>query len=279
MQKIIIAFTILAASLFVSCHKQDNLPEPQRLHLNLSINNGADTKARKTDWESGDVVYVFFRIEDTSPIPYLKLTYDGTAWNPSWTPGHEAEIAGTSSGKLVAVYSPVGFPVEELYWLGRLSAYRYSGSDEGVYFLAAESVDYTVTAGTLSATLNMVSYDNWVNFVIKDIPSADVSNWNFACDKMLKSRLGGVDTDFRTFLSNNNYGEAVRGFAYKGEVMFGGPIKGLGTANDYTFTVVNNNGTPENTSDDVTYQATFANKTLKGRNQIVLPDISTWPTI
>ena len=281
MKKIFIPFIVLTASLFVSCGKQDIQPEEQHLRLNLTINNEASTRARKADWEAGDVVNVFFRIEDTSPIPYLKLTYDGTDWEPTWTAGHEAEIAGTTGGKLIAVYSPVSCYVESMKWWGVFSGYaQLSHINGGIYCLVAEKVDYTVSDGALTATMNMVSlYDTWVNFVIKDIDPATVDNWTFACNHVLKASFCGVKNSFAKLTSAGGYGDAVPGFAYKGEVMFGGPVNAIGKASDYTFTVVNNNGTPSDTSDDVAYQATFTGRTLHAMDQIVLPDISTWPTL
>ena len=275
MKKIILfAAAVLA---FASCSKQEPQTEIEKhLTLNFTINNGTPTKAGKTGWEAGDVVYIFFQPLDTrTEIEYLALEYDGSKWSETWTSGLETEIAGTTSGTLTAVYCPGGINIENFYiWSGH--GYSVNGTKDRMY-LSAEKVSYTVSGGMLSATLDMYPKRDWVNFVLKGIPEAEAGNWTVACTNILQSCFAGVRYDGSISRANGDIGGKLPGFMSGGDLVFGGVIYNstyFGQERDYTVTVVNNKGTSD-TSDDVTYTKTFT-KIINQYDQIILPDPTLW---
>ena len=94
----------------MSCNKELTPNEvkqggPIDVVFNLSATHpdGADTKAVKPAWETGDVVFVFFS-EQTAPA-YLELKYDGTKWVN--TPKDLSFKTG-ETGNMTAVYLPFG---------------------------------------------------------------------------------------------------------------------------------------------------------------------------
>ena len=56
---------------------------PHHLTIDISVKYAApDTRAVKSLWESGDKVYVFIDLdESTTEAEYITLTYDGSVWN------------------------------------------------------------------------------------------------------------------------------------------------------------------------------------------------------
>lgn len=71
MKKTIIILSALAA--LVACNKENTQPESTPTVFNITITREDDTKAVKSAWEDGDVVYVFF---STVAAPnYVKLLF------------------------------------------------------------------------------------------------------------------------------------------------------------------------------------------------------------
>ena len=76
MKKTIIILSALAA--LVACNKENTQPESTPTVFNITITREDDTKAVKSAWEDGDVVYVFF---STVAAPnYVKYSYSSGAW-------------------------------------------------------------------------------------------------------------------------------------------------------------------------------------------------------
>ena len=74
---------IMAVAVFVSCGQENLLPEDETVQVtpitfNLTANHPDATKAVKTGWEAGDVIFVFFTGVD-APM-HLKMTYNGSTW-------------------------------------------------------------------------------------------------------------------------------------------------------------------------------------------------------
>ena len=78
-------FIILAIATMVSCEKRsieldsEDPQEPKEIVFNLDAKHpGTATRAVKTGWETGDVVFVFF--SGASAPAYLEMKWDGTKW-------------------------------------------------------------------------------------------------------------------------------------------------------------------------------------------------------
>ena len=269
--KKITLLTILGVALmaFSACNKEE-VPASRTLKLDLNIIHSSDTKAVKTDWESGDKIYVFFgKPEDHTTPAYLTLTFDGSSWTEAWTEGLEAEIAATPSGKLCAVYTPGKFDTIEYsdYW----KQYYLINSDTG-WYLRCGKVDYSVSKGVLTATLNMQRESDFVQFYLEG-QAANAGNLQFSCDQIMKIKLGGV-SESGIFSSNYDYGYAIDGVAYKGGLMFSGILNSSanGVETSYTLKITDTKGTVD-TADDVVYSTT-ATKTMKYGDAFVLPALN-----
>lgn len=137
--------------------KENGAIDLSKLVFNIQVKNADATKAVKTAWENGDVVYAFFEDNTTQ---YVKMTYDGTSW------GYEDKSGGTSfdgltltaSGKKVsAVYMPAFVCSEAPSY----ATDKWTFGSVNGYFQTAEGVEYTVTSTadvtTLSATLSLTA--------------------------------------------------------------------------------------------------------------------------
>ena len=267
MKKITLLTIFGVALMALSACNKEEVPASKTLKLDLNIINDSDTKAVKTGWESGDKIYVFFgKPADHTTPAYLTLTYGGGSWNEAWTAGLEAEIAATPSGKLCAVYTPGNFDAIEYsdYW----KQYSFINSDPG-WYLTCGMVDYSVSKGVLTATLNMERESDFVQFYLEG-QAANAGNLQFSCDQILKIRLGGVGNE-GIFSSNYSYGDAIDGIAYKGGLMFSGLLNSQ-LETSYTLVIKDNKGTVD-TADDVVYSTT-ATKTMKYGDAFVLPALN-----
>ena len=115
--KKIFALALAALAALVSCQKESNSPEPQpqaqpKIVFELTANYSGDapaTKAIKTGWETGDVIFVFF--EGVEAPKHLQMRYDGTAWTTVEMNGDTEGAIGLSNGNeglMRALYLPFG---------------------------------------------------------------------------------------------------------------------------------------------------------------------------
>ena len=273
--KKITLFTIFGVALMAlsACSKEE-VPAPKTLKLDLNITHDSYTKAVKTGWESGDKIYVFFgKPEDHTTPAYLTLTFDGSSWTEAWTAGLEAEIASTASGKLHAVYTPG--KLGTISYSSYDKIYNFTGSDPG-WYLRCGYVNYSVSKGVLTATLNMQRESGYVQFYLEG-EADNAGKLQFSCDQIMLIKLGGV-SESGIFSSNVDYGEAIDGVAYKGGLMFSGILHydAAGVATPYTLKITDNKGTVD-TADDVVYTTT-ATKTISYGAALALPalDNKAW---
>ena len=91
-------YLIMAAGLMgcakemVPASEENQTGKPMTFEINV-----LQTKAAKTDWATGDVIYVFFQgISDK----YLALTYNGSGWDESCPAGDllDTDFASVSGG-------------------------------------------------------------------------------------------------------------------------------------------------------------------------------------
>lgn len=82
--KRILTFSLAALVALVSCQEGSLLPEVDPapagvpIVFDLTADYGSATKAVKTAWEAGDVIFVFF--EGVEAPRHLQMRYDGAAW-------------------------------------------------------------------------------------------------------------------------------------------------------------------------------------------------------
>ena len=105
-----LAILMLAGLTLLACTKEAPVTTDASspLAFNLTVTHPQDTKAVKTAWEDGDVVFVFF--SEAEAPRYLEMKYD--AKNDAWiqTPKNgTAEGSFTlTGGTMTAIYLPFG---------------------------------------------------------------------------------------------------------------------------------------------------------------------------
>ena len=176
MKKIIYLFAAAATLLAASCNKIETTEQeitPDAIQLNIKVANltgTPDTKAAKTDWESGDKINIWFDDwNNTEPpvenhIPDMVITYDGSVWKVS------SQVSGLSArlkanGKLTALFegfndlSKYTYNYDRGEWFHPANRYLEVAADK-VYnspmVVYAEGLSYSYSGGTITAKL-----DNW----------------------------------------------------------------------------------------------------------------------
>ena len=255
MKKILFAFSALAIALAVGCSKEDiDIPSPEyKLVVNMDKPTfGDDTRAERTSWKDGDVVYVVFNGDVYSGVTkrkYLKLTYNDSSWTPEWAGTTAAEVAAKETKTLLAGYMdkvPTGVEL----WNGGL----YLNTEFiGVCCMTCKDGTYTVEGSTI--TLNMTLKPEVAQITIKNLKVAD--GWELKCDQLLSIKGFGIGAS--AYTSNLEYNDSLRGYANDDGVSFyGAPRNGT---NDYTFTLYN---------DSKTYTRTFSEKSLKDGDAVIM---------
>ncbi len=275
MKKAIVFLSALLA--LVGCNKEMTQPESTPTVFNITVNYGDGTKAAKTGWENGDVVYVFFSTVEAPK--YLKLSYNGTWTATKYNGATEEDFDITSNGKMTAIYLPYGN--SETVSAKNETSFVF-GNSYTSYYLKAEKADYTVSGGVVSGTLNMVAPEGFVQFAMphtngttKFFRETAVA-YTLSEAHLTPCAFASVAAD-GTISNVTGYsaGDPITGYFYgvgtARTINFSGILDTPGVATDYAFSFVNNNGTVA-TYDDVTY-------TLSGNRTIAAKDAIKFPTI
>ncbi len=304
MRKAFLMMVCAALVALVSCEKQPLNPVDEAtvenpagnisLTFNLSATHpdGADTKAVKTAWENGDVLFVFF--SGVAAPKYLKLTYNiGTGvWSGTEMNGASAEALGlaeSATGTMRAVFLPFGSGATVQDDGGgnfKFSTQYYS------YYLTA-TLPYTVTGGEVSGVFDMQMPAGYVQFFVDAAYPEGVIELREP--HLTPTGVGSISADVATLTEATlAHGAPLPGYGYEKEdkdlgenngYLFSGILsdgtKGVenarNEARDYHFTIVKDgwNGTY--------YTKTFTGKTLytsatTGR-AVKLPVLGDWTTI
>ena len=241
---------LCAAVALFSCTKEypvteEPMASPMTFNLSVSHAEADATKALKSGWEDGDVVYVFFK---NIAQKYLKLSYDGTDWTttecntedsgPKFT---EDDFSGINDDDklMTAVYIP-HYAVRVSFNNAAIAFFFRAASGEYIYtyYMFAEAVPYEVSGKEVSGTLTMQKPDNFVQFFVPNIPEEDAPLYRLREDNLMPASCFGVTiTGGVGFLSRGD-GYCLQGFPYKGGVLFAGELTSAGTATDYAFQLV-----------------------------------------
>ena len=273
MKKTIIILSALAA--LVACNKENTQPESTPTVFNITITREDDTKAVKSAWEDGDVVYVFF---STVAAPnYVKYSHSSGAW----TNEKIGTFNITTDGTMTAIYLPFGNG-ETVSADGTSFVF---GNNYTSYYLKS-TVNYTISGGVVSGTLNMKVPDGFVQFAMPLTNGTTQFFRETAGAYTLKEAhltpcaLASVDKDGNIInKTGSDYaaGKPVTGYIYDDgnakSINFSGILSSIGAATDYAFEFVNNIGTAA-TNDDVTYTLS-GNKTMAAKAAIKFPLISS----
>lgn len=183
--------------------------------FNLSATHPDDvaTKAVKTGWETGDVVFVFF---STAAAPqYLEMKWNGTEWVNTEKNG--LSLADGATGTMRAIFLPFGSNATVSSAGGSFifSETYYS------YYLTA-TLEYSVTGGHVSGTFEMQIPSDYVQFYIEDAAAVDGS-YTLGIDAVIPVGVASIGPDcLITETSDREAKDDLPGYAYGGGLLFSG---------------------------------------------------------
>ena len=227
-------YLILAAGLagcakeMVPASEENQTGKPMTFEINV-----LQTKAEKSAWADGDVIYVFFKDLGEK---YLKLTYSDSGWNESFPAGEllDTDFAALEDKTLTAVHFPV--PVNVVYE----EDYQFSFYDSGgwipqTFYLSESDKDYTVDGTTVTASLSLSKPYGAVLFHIAGL-TENVGDYSLSCPLVASFACIGVTTDGSVVEEEFEADSYLPGFADADGAIYTGRL--LSTSpEDYTFTL------------------------------------------
>ncbi|MBR5255944.1 MAG: hypothetical protein IKV62_04120 [Bacteroidales bacterium] len=280
---------------------------PGHLTVDIKVGYEGETRSVKTGWETGDKIYVVFDSYFTDDLTvgtsetayYLTLTYNGSSWNSSFSDRALEEYLldpEHASGQLAAAYSTAWQATDFKYESGSIGNVKIarliptSKSATPGMFLYAQNVDYSVTDGKLTATLNMSIDNTVVHFFIPGISSTDSGRYSLKCDFLgyiacsyFMTSHWPSDENYRAPAVNHPdyFDRTIPATACQDGAYFCASLhsSARGKSIQYYFQIIDNNGTEIETDDYV--RSMTVTTTLNGRDAIALPslDDERWNTV
>ena len=276
----------------LSCQKEslDIMETPQtpeipaaKISFNLDATHpdGAGTKAVKTGWETGDVIFVFF---SNSKAPgYLEMKWDGSQW--LFTEKNNLLLADGDTGTMWAVHQPFGNDNEVTADENGNWAFR----DIHYTYCLDGSLPYTVSdGGQVSGTFDMRIPWGYVQFFLDDSAASSTRQMELRERNICPMGVLHVAPAYGAFLNVEAGGAPMPGYVYDKESKAAGEQKGWlfsgvlapaarGNGTDYHFTLVDG-GWEGNY-----YRKSFLNKSYYTgdveRRALKLPSIGSWTSI
>ena len=231
--------TIIAVllSFILSCGKENQTvePVPEKVVFNLTVSPPVDAssyKLVKTEWEEGDVLFVFF--SGISAPKYLKMSYNGSSWTSTEMYGSTSGSLGLKNGdkgSIRAVYLPFG---NDVTVAADGTDFKFSKTVYS-YYLTSNS-KYSVADNTVSGSLNMSLAGDYVQFFVEDASAVDGA-YLLDTDAVVPSGLVSVSSDGSLYETIDNTqtvdkvaGDSMTGYACSGGYLFSGRL-----VNDYKF--------------------------------------------
>lgn len=223
-------FLLLAVlALLCSCNKHNPepapVPEPDQIVFDLSAihpGEGLPSKARKTNWENGDVIFVFFTGVESPK--YLKMSFNGSSWSSTEMDGKKTGSLGLANedrGTMTAVYLPFGngATVSE----GADGSFVFSDTYYAYYLTG--TLEYVVTANKVSGAFQMYIPEGFVQFFVEDANAADGA-YRLETDAVVPVGLSSVAKDGTITELVEDVGVNLYGYAYCGGYLFSGKLNG-----------------------------------------------------
>ena len=265
MKKTFAILWVALVALMFSCKKEsieepENLNEilPEKIIFDLTATHPESTKAIKTGWESGDVIFVFFT--GKAAPAYLEMRWDGTEWKN--TP-KGLSLSNGESGTMRAVYLPYG---SSLTVQADGSSFRFSETQYSYYLTATRP--YKVSEGKVSATFNMSIPEGYVQFYIP----ASADDFTLRQDYITPVGVALVQADGTiSETTDKAAGDAMTGYAYGEGRQFSGIISADadGQSRHWWFSLKN-----ESTGTQHTFFR--PGKSLSKGYAVSLPEVDKW---
>ena len=224
-------FLIMAAGL-LSCAKEMN-PAPEKapagvpMSFNITVTG---TKAEKTNWANGDVVYVFFKgLEEK----YLTLTYDGSGWTDASGGGTltDTDFSTLTTQTLTAVHLPVEADVA---FVDGAFVFTKGGNPVYNYYLYQTGKEYTVDGTTVTASLEMGKPAGIAQFHVAGITDY-AELYCFSSSEIRPVACSGVTVDGSVVEKVKPAGDQLWGVDDADGLVFGGRLENPGAAAEYKF--------------------------------------------
>ena len=263
MKKILFALSTLVI-FAVGCSKDDIDTTVTKYDLVVNMDKpsfGDSTRAARTSWENGDVVYIVFNgdVSAGSDVKkYLALTYNGSSWTPTWVGTNAAEVAAKETKTFCAGYINDDVGTINIYSMGFIMFSRTV--DNGVCVMTCSDGSYTVEDSTI--TLNMTLKHDCAQVTVRGLDVAD--GWTLKSNGLMKLSGFSIDMSNGAGTSNNNYDAYLHGFANADGVSFYGLPDNY--ESDFTFTLTNG---------EKTYMRTITGKSLNEGDAIIMNGPST----
>ena len=298
MKKTWIVLATIAFAL-VSCNNEilDNTTDVNtasrtKIVFELTANHpdGATTKAVKTGWESGDVIYVFFN--NVAAPKYLKMSYDGSVWSTTEMDGASTGSLGLTegaTGTMRAVYLPFGNALTIGTGTDGTS-FTFSETTYSYYLTA--TLDYTVTSGKVSGAFNMTIPDGYIQFFLNDENASFSTEIEIREPHLTPQGIASIAANGNITHTNVAHGAPLPGYVYDKAVKTGSESKGYlfsgilasgarGNSTNYYFTVVSG-GWKGNyyakAFDGKSWYRTPSEGSVEGR-ALKMPALSGWTNI
>lgn len=232
--------------------------------FDFTVKYPAGTKATKQDWENGDAVFVFFQnIGDF----YLKMSYNGTNWSTALAaPGGTLPGTINTEGKTVtAIYRPFGSSESPTF--NGVKGWTFP-TTQYTYYMACEKVSHTLAKvgdkWVISAMLNMVNPNNYVQFWVEDAQASDGA-YNLSTDAVIPTGFASVASDGSVAeTTGKSAGNAMLGYKYNGGYLFSGKLNTSYSGTGYYF--IKNNASNSERRDYL-----ITGKTLSSHSAVKLP--------
>ena len=236
-----IILMILMSAGVLSCARENLVPAegnteasdaPVSFHIDV-----AETKAEKSVWADGDVIYVFFKGMESK---YLKLTCTGAGWSNS--PGAADFVPGDFSALSEETLTAVHFPVAvDVSYAGGKFSFTSGGVPVYNYYLFETGKSYTVDASatpvTVTASLSLGKPADMIQIHVDGI-QASARNYTFGCPLIrpvacasVNAAGGAINEDML------QPGARLSGFADSDGAIFAGRLVSPGVEADYKFTL------------------------------------------
>ena len=248
-------------------------------NLSASHPDGMATKAVKTGWETGDVVFVFF---STAAAPqYLEMKWNGTKWIN--TEQNSLSLTEGATGTMRAIYLPFGSGATVSNSDG---AFKFSETYYSYYLTA--TLEYTVTGGQVSGTFDMQIPEGYIQFFVDKSDAAPGDVIELRNKNLTPQGIVSIASDGTITHTTSATGAPLPGYVYDKEVKASGESKGYlfsgilaagvrDVETDYHFTLVSGG-----------WEGDYYKKSYTGKNlytgsasgrAVKLPAIANWTKI
>ncbi len=229
-------FYLCLATGLLSCAKELASPQKETLSgvpmtFDISV---AETKAAKTAWANGDVIYVFFKGLEAK---YLTLTYNGSSWDNKSCGGIllDTDFRELDVLNLTAVHFPL--PVDVLYSNGN---YSFTVEDKPFYnyYIFESEKAYEIDGTAVTASLSLGKPEKMVLFHVAGIQDS-VADYSFGCPLIQPVACKSVGVDGTITEDVLQAGVRLKGFADSDGGIFAGRLT-YPSKTAYTFTLADN---------------------------------------